>query len=166
MYSHYIIPHWILLKLLGWPKSLPWFFHNVSWKSQSERFGQPNTVVDHDYKREKVLPLSELFYVLLSVSHKDSLILNLIKRVEDKHRLPEKQYTVCYLRRKILVALFVQLFETPWTVPHQTCLSMEYSRQEYWSGLPFPFTWDLPNPGIKPRCLQQQADYLPSEPPR
>ena len=116
-------------------------------------------------QKRKSITLEWIILCILSVSHKDSLILHLIKRVEDKHRLPEKQYTVCYLRRKILVALFVQLFETPWTVPHQTCLSMEYSRQEYWSGLPFPFTQDLPNPGIKPRCLQQQADYLPSEPP-
>ena len=42
------------------------------------------------------------------------------------------------------------LFETPWTVVCQAPLSMEFSRQEYWSGLPFPFPGDLPNPGIKP----------------
>ena len=39
---------------------------------------------------------------------------------------------------------------TPWTVAHQASLSMEFSRQEYWSGLPFPAAGDLPNPGIKP----------------
>ena len=44
----------------------------------------------------------------------------------------------------------VQLFATPWTVAHQASLSMGFSRQEYWSGLPFPSPRDLPNPGIKP----------------
>ena len=39
---------------------------------------------------------------------------------------------------------------TPWTVACQTLLSMGFSRQEYWSGLPFPFPGDLPDPGIEP----------------
>ena len=43
--------------------------------------------------------------------------------------------------------------------------SMQFSRLEYWSGLPFPSPEDLPNPGIKPRSRALQADYLPSEPP-
>ena len=47
----------------------------------------------------------------------------------------------------------VQLFVTPWTVAHQVTLSMDFSRQEYWSGLPFPSSGDLPNPGIKPGLL-------------
>ena len=45
----------------------------------------------------------------------------------------------------------VRLFATPWTVPCQAPLSMGFSRQEYWSGLPVPSPGDLPNPGIKPR---------------
>ena len=44
----------------------------------------------------------------------------------------------------------VWLFATPWTVAHQVLLSMKFSRQEYWSGLPFPPPGDLPNSGIKP----------------
>ena len=59
----------------------------------------------------------------------------------------------------------VQLFATPWTVAHQAPLSMEFSRQEYWSGLPFPSPRDLPDPGIKPESSTLQADVLPSEPP-
>ena len=59
----------------------------------------------------------------------------------------------------------VRLFATPWTVAHQTPLSMGFSRQEYWSGLPCPPPGDLPNPGIKPRSPSLQADSLPSEPP-
>ena len=45
----------------------------------------------------------------------------------------------------------VQLFATPWTVAYQAPLSMGFSRQQYWSGLPFPSPGDLPDPGIKPR---------------
>ena len=47
---------------------------------------------------------------------------------------------------------------TPWTVAHQALLSMEFSRQEYWRGLPFPSPGDLPKPGIKPESLTLQAD--------
>ena len=53
---------------------------------------------------------------------------------------------------------------TPWTVVHQFPLSMGFSRQEYWSGLPCPLPGDLPNPGIKPRSPALQADSLPAEP--
>ena len=47
----------------------------------------------------------------------------------------------------------------------QVPLSMEFSRQEHWSGLPFPSPGDLPNPGIKPGSPASEADSLPSEPP-
>ena len=59
----------------------------------------------------------------------------------------------------------VQLFATPWTVAHQTILSVRFPRQEYWSGLPFPSPGDLPNPGTEPRSPALPADSLPSEPP-
>ena len=49
---------------------------------------------------------------------------------------------------------------TPWTVAHQAPLSMGFSRQEYWSGLPFPSPGDLPNPGIEPGSPALQADAL------
>ena len=51
----------------------------------------------------------------------------------------------------------VQLFVTLWTIAHQAPLSMEFSRQEYWSGLPCPPPGDLPNPGIKPKPLGSPA---------
>ena len=57
-----------------------------------------------------------------------------------------------------------QLFATPWTVVHQAPLSMGFSRQEYWSGLPFPSPGNLPDPGIKPRSPALQGDSSPSEP--
>ena len=50
-------------------------------------------------------------------------------------------------------------------VAYQAPLSMEFSRQEYWSELPFPSPGDLPDPGIEPGCPALQADALPSEPP-
>ena len=59
----------------------------------------------------------------------------------------------------------VRLFATPWTVAHQAPLSMGFSGQEYWSGVPFPSPGDLPNLGIKPRSPTLQADALISEPP-
>ena len=58
----------------------------------------------------------------------------------------------------------VQLFATPWTVAYQAPLSMGFSRQECWSGLPFPSPGDLPDPGIEPGSPALQADALPSEP--
>ena len=54
-------------------------------------------------------------------------------------------------------------FVTTWTVAHQAPLSMKFSRQEYWSGLPFPPLGDPPNTGIKPRTPALQVDSLPSE---
>ena len=47
----------------------------------------------------------------------------------------------------------VRLFVTPWTVAHQAPLSVGFSRQEYWIGLPFPPPGDLPDPGIEPTSL-------------
>ena len=59
----------------------------------------------------------------------------------------------------------VRLFVTPWTVAYQVPPSMGFSRQECWSGLPFPSPGDLPDPGIEPGSPALQADALPSEPP-
>ena len=60
---------------------------------------------------------------------------------------------------------FVQLFMTLWIAAHQDPLSMGFSKQEYWSGLPFPSPGDLPDPGIEPESLESllywQAGSLP-----
>ena len=64
-----------------------------------------------------------------------------------------------------LVAKLCLTFATPWTIAHQAPLSMRFSRQEDWSGLPFPSPGDLPNPGIKPRSPTLQMDSLLPEPP-
>ena len=58
----------------------------------------------------------------------------------------------------------VQLLATPWNIPYQVPLSMGFSRQEYWSGLPFPTPGDLPDPRINPASPESpalQADSLP-----
>ena len=53
---------------------------------------------------------------------------------------------------------------TSWIVAHQAPLSIGFSRQEYWSGLPFPSPGDLPDPGIEPRSPALQGGSLPAEP--
>ena len=62
-----------------------------------------------------------------------------------------------------LVAKLCPTLVTPWTVAPQAPLSMGFSRQEYWSGLPFPSPGDLPNPGIKPESPALQAESLLAE---
>ena len=54
---------------------------------------------------------------------------------------------------------------TPWSVGHQISLSMKFSKQECWSGFPFPSPGYFPHPGIVPGSPKLQADSLPSEPP-
>ena len=61
-------------------------------------------------------------------------------------------------RKKVKSLSHVQHFATPWTVAHQASPSMEFSRQEYWSGLLFPSPGDLPDPGIEPGSPTLQAD--------
>ena len=64
-----------------------------------------------------------------------------------------------------LVAKSCLTLATLWTVAHQASLSIGFSREEYWSGLPCPSPGDLPDPGIEPGSLALQADSLPTELP-
>ena len=59
----------------------------------------------------------------------------------------------------------VHLFVTPWTMDHQAPLPTEFSRQEYWSGWPFPSPGDLPNPGIEPTSPTLAGRFFTTEPP-
>ena len=86
----------------------------------------------------------------------------------------KKWKTICFthsilaqskVKEKVKSLSRVRLFATPWTVAYQAPPSLGFSRQEYWSRLPFPSTGDLPNPGIEPRSSALQVDALPSEPP-
>ena len=69
------------------------------------------------------------------------------------------------LKVKVKSLSHVWLSATRWTVACQTPLSMGFSRQEYWIGLPFPSPGNLPNPGMEPWSPALQADALSSEPP-
>ena len=69
--------------------------------------------------------------------------------------------TVKVKKVKVKSLSHVQLFVTPWTVAHQAPLSTGSSRQEYWSGLPFPSPRDLADPGIEPTSSALQVDSLP-----
>ena len=71
-----------------------------------------------------------------------------------------KAYITHSLKVKVKSLSYVPLFVTPWTVAHKAPPSMEFSRQECWSGLPFPSPGDLPDPGIEPGSPVLQADGL------
>ena len=68
------------------------------------------------------------------------------------------------MKVKLKLLSRVRLFVIPWTTASQAPPSMWFSRQEYWSGLPFPSPGDLPNSGIEPGSPALQADALPSKP--
>ena len=74
-------------------------------------------------------------------------------------------WSFVYPQNEVKSLNHVQLFATRWTVAYQAPPSLGFSRQEHWSGLPFPSPGDLPNPGFEPRSPTLQADALPSEPP-
>ena len=67
---------------------------------------------------------------------------------------------IIILKVKVKSLSRVRLFVTPWTVAYQAPLSIRFSRQEYWSGLPFPSPGDLSDPGIEPRSPALEADTL------
>ena len=77
-----------------------------------------------------------------------------------------KDFPLVYMHAQLLSRVWLSV--TPWTVACQAPLSMGFSRQEYWSGLPFPLPGDLPNPGIKSTSLESPAlvgGFFTTEPP-
>ena len=80
------------------------------------------------------------------------------ERKGGKKRKKEGAKLYLGIRSEVKSLSRVRLFATLWTVVYQATLSMEFSRQEYWSGLPFPSPGDLLNPGIEPRSPALQAD--------
>ena len=94
------------------------------------------------------------------------------QRNETELTLVKKKKYIC-IHNCLLLLLLLRLFSlaqlcvTPWTAAHQAPLSMGFSRQEYWGGLPFPSAGDLPDPGIEPMSPVSpalQADSLPAQP--
>ena len=78
---------------------------------------------------------------------------------------PHESAIGIHMKVKVKSLSCFRLFATPWTVAYQAPPSVGFSRQEYWSGLPFPSPGDLPNTGIEPGSPALRADALPSEPP-
>ena len=127
------------------------------------------------------LPISkkrtDMFYLLYIQSRKGPSIPPPNKYLKHMHSLrahgghsfihSEKHYSKAVWLLSIvraycrLVAKLRLTLATPWTVAHQAPLSMEFSKQEYWSGLPCPLPGDLLNPGTEPTSPASQADYLP-----
>ena len=85
--------------------------------------------------------------------------MNLFTKEKQIHR-----QTYGYQNGNVLVAQSCQTLATPWTVACQAPLSMEFSRQKSWSGLPCPSPGDLPDPGIESGSPALQTDSLSSEP--
>ena len=109
--------------------------------------------------------LSELWELVMDREAWHTVIHGVAKsrtRLSDWSDLIWNYHNIVNMYRSLL---HVQLFATPWTVACQTPLSMGFSRQEHWSGLPFPSPGDLPNAGIKQGSPALQVDSLPSETP-
>ena len=106
------------------------------------------------------------FYLLLSVHLMPSQTL-LMALPSVSRSLGRRKAYANTLKKVLLFLLFshVQLFATPWTVTCQAPLSMEFSRQEYWSRLPFPSPGDLPHPGIEPTSPALAGRFFTTKPP-
>ena len=74
-------------------------------------------------------------------------------------------YTFNYASLCVQLLSLVQLFGAPWTVAYQTPLSMGFSRQAYWNGLPFPSPGDFPKPEIEPVSPALAGSFFTTEPP-
>ena len=108
------------------------------------------------------LPLTVAFLLLDTQGSKESFI----KTLGRGSHYPQEDMQLCMSWKvKVKSLSRVRLFATPWTVAYQAPLSMGFSRQECWSGLPLPSPEDLPNPGIKPWSPTLQEDALTSELP-
>ena len=79
------------------------------------------------------------------------------------NKIKQEMYLTLWLSSEVKLLSHVRLFVIPWTVVYQASLSMGFSRQEYWSALPFSSPGDIPDPVIKPKSPALQADSLPSE---
>ena len=98
----------------------------------------------------------------MMLKYRETKLSHLLARSREKQQLHGDIVRVQLHRLTPLCCLVVShSFTTPWTVAHQAPLSMQFSRQEYWSRLPFPSPGNLSNPGIKPMLPALQVDSLP-----
>ena len=121
-----------------------------------------------DYKEEWILENKTIFgsFIRIIPTHFRNtilyieivILLNKNTKVESS-TLCTQVYTQWYMKVCVCVSCFspVWFLVTPWTVAHQPPLSMGFSGQEYWNGLPFPSPRDLPDPGVEPAFLTSPA---------
>ena len=155
------------------------------WKTLKELFGQPNSMLipqrlTIELSCYQAIPLlgihpQTIKTVIWKCVYSPLLVHCRIIYNSQKMKTPEVLITewmdknVWYICNRILIshkkdsAKSCPTLEALWTVALQPPLSMGFSRQEYWSGLPFPSPGDLPDPGIEPRSLALQADSLSTE---
>ena len=131
-------------------------------------YTQPPTCIQPIYRLEKHFHLTCIAIFILekfaSIATATFLILGCLCCFPVAEGISAVFWAVSIAEVKLLSR--VQLFAIPLTVAYQVPPSMAFSRQEYWSGLPFPSPGDLPDPGNKPRSPTLWSDALPSEPPR
>ena len=106
-----------------------------------------------------------MYVYILKVKKKKTCLSLDGKTTVDIYFLFKTLYLIFQVKVKVKSLSRVRLFATLWTVAYQAPPSMGFSRQECWSGLPFPSPGDLPDPGIEPVSPALQADAWPSEPP-
>ena len=139
-----------------WPHGLEPTRLLCPWDSPSK-----NTGVGCHFLLQGIFPMQGSNLSLLCLLHCRQMLYHLSHQGEASYII-DKASLSNLLLLLLLLSHFsrVQFFVTLWTVNHQTPLSMGFSRQEYWSGLPFSSPGDLPNPGIKPGSPVLQADAL------
>ena len=162
--------HWNL----STPPYLYVFFPKTPLRFPSEHAARQSPLSSHialsHFAKEKHAPHP---FLALTSSVKPLWILNKCSKVQPTPlliRAPEVSLSIFavdgFLRVCVCVSgSVISNSATPWTIAHQAPLSMGFSRQGYWSGLPCPPPGDLPNPGIKLGSPVLQADSLLSEPP-
>ena len=148
-----------------------WYSHNQSWDPVAYRVHEPllesacSGVVGHlevPDREEEVQPFEEHPGEGGQVEVMQNTCNDLAQHLEGTVELGTWSWCSLYLIISLPVCMpscfsHVQLFATPWTVAHQAPLSIGFSRQEYWSGLPCPPPGGLPHPEIKPASLMSPA---------
>ena len=149
---------------LGWPRGMGW---GGRWEGGSGWGTHVNPWLIHVSVWQKPLKYWNIIsHQLIKINGKKREDKILDKKKKDVAILQYKiQIWMSCIRIKLKVLVsHVWFCVTAWTVTCQALLSTEFSRQEYWSGLPFPSPGDLPDPGIEPGSPALQADTLLSEP--
>ena len=133
----------------------------LQWKNVTPIISSILASKSNKHKNLNLINSLNLTINLQKIQERESNLLNSIREIQSA------KFRNCRKNNMHMLRCFshVWFFVTPWTVAHQALLSMGFSRQGYWSGLPFPSPGELPDPGIEPRSPALRAGALPSEPP-